>query len=194
MEKVANISTDETVLVEKCRQGDSAAMERLILKYQNRIYNVILKMCANADDAAELTQETFVKAFFALSKFKEELSFFAWIRRIAVNSTLNYLKIRNREKPLAENNPGPVENSRLHTARPERRLEHKRMEQTFHEALHSLPSDQRAIFILRVYEDQSYQEIAQTLNIPHGTVMSRLSRARQKLKHAMSAYLAGGAA
>jgi RNA polymerase sigma-70 factor (ECF subfamily) len=189
-----NDNQEERMLILKAKQGDSRAYESLVRKYQKSIYFLCHRMTGAHQSADDLAQETFVKAFFALSKFKEELSFFAWIRRIAVNSTLNYLKIRNREKPLAENNPGPVENSRLHTARPERRLEHKRMEQTFHEALHSLPSDQRAIFILRVYEDQSYQEIAQTLNIPHGTVMSRLSRARQKLKHAMSAYLAGGAA
>lgn len=189
-----NDNQEERMLILKAKQGDSRAYESLVRKYQKSIYFLCHRMTGAHQSADDLAQETFVKAFFALSKFKEELSFFAWIRRIAVNSTLNYLKIRNREKPLAENNPGPVENSRLHTARPERRLEHKRMEQTFNEALHSLPSDQRAIFILRVYEDQSYQEIAQTLNIPHGTVMSRLSRARQKLKHAMSAYLAGGAA
>jgi RNA polymerase sigma-70 factor (ECF subfamily) len=66
------------------------------------------------------------------------------------------------------------------------------MEQTFREALYSLPADQKAIFILKVYEEQSYKDIARVMNIPHGTVMSRLSRARQKLKHAMAAYLEGG--
>ena len=189
-----NENHEERMLIVKAKQGDSRAYESLVKKYQKSIYFLCHRMTGAHQSADDLSQETFVKAFFALAKFKEELSFFAWIRRIAVNSTLNYLKIRKREQPLAEDIPGPAGNPGLHTTKPEKRLELKRMEQTFHEALHSLPSDQRVIFILRVYEEQSYQEIADTLNIPHGTVMSRLSRARQKLKYAMSAYLAGGAA
>ncbi len=188
-----NDNQEERMLIVKAKLGDSRAYESLVKKYQKSIYFLCHRMTGAHQSADDLSQETFIKAFFALAKFKEELSFFAWIRRIAVNSTLNYLKIRNREKPLMEDNPGPAENPRLHTARPEKRLEHKRMEETFHEALHTLPSDQRAIFILRVYEDQSYQEIAETLDIPSGTVMSRLSRARRKLKHALSAYLEEGA-
>jgi len=116
----------------------------------------------------------------------------AWIRKIAVNSTLNYLKLRKREKPLIENNHPDTGNPGSYAALPEQKLEQKRMEQRFRDALHTLPADQRAIFILKVYEEQSYKDIAQTLNIPHGTVMSRLSRARQKLRLALAAYLEGG--
>ncbi len=185
---------EERMLIVKAKQGDSRAYESLVKKYQRSIYYLCHRMTGVHQSADDLSQETFVKAFFALSRFKEEMSFFAWIRRIAVNSTLNYLKLRNREKPLPENNPGPAGNPSLHTALPEKRLEYKRMEQTYQEALHSLPSDQRAIFILKVCEDLSYHDIAQTLKIPQGTVMSRLSRARQKLKQAMASYIEGGAA
>ena len=92
MTEAANISVDDTILVEQCRQGDSAAMQRLILKYQNRIYNTILKICANPDDAAELAQETFVKVIENIDKFQGRSSFYTWVFRIAVNLTLNYCK------------------------------------------------------------------------------------------------------
>ena len=82
------IQISDAVLVKQCQQGDSAAMELLILKYQHRIYNVILRLCANVDDAAELAQETFVKAIEHIGKFKGKSSFYTWVFRIAVNLTL----------------------------------------------------------------------------------------------------------
>ena len=84
------VSMDDTSLVKKCQHGDSDAMEQLILKYQNRIYNVILKICADPDDAAELTQETFVKVIENIDKFEGKSRFYTWAFRIAVNLTLNY--------------------------------------------------------------------------------------------------------
>jgi RNA polymerase sigma-70 factor (ECF subfamily) len=84
------VPIDDAALLEKWRWGDSAAMEELILKYQNRIFNVILKICANIDDAAELTQETFVKIIQGIDKFEGKSSFYTWAFRIAVNLTLNY--------------------------------------------------------------------------------------------------------
>ena len=188
-----NESEEERMIIVKAKKGDSSAYESLVRKYQRSIYYLCHRMTGAHQSADDLSQETFVKAYFALPKFNEEMSFFAWIRKIAVNSTLNYLKLRNREKPLAEDNPPPgTGNPGSHAAMPEAELEQKRMEQTFREALHSLPADQKAIFILKVFEEQSYKDIARIMNIPHGTVMSRLSRARQKLKHAMAAYLEGG--
>ena len=97
-----NIMIHDDMLVEQCRRGDSDAMERLILKYQNRLYNVILKICANTDDAAELAQETFVKIIENIDKFEGRSSFYTWAFRIAVNLTLNYCKssARLRYRPL----------------------------------------------------------------------------------------------
>ncbi|MGB2908690.1 MAG: sigma-70 family RNA polymerase sigma factor [Candidatus Aminicenantaceae bacterium] len=187
-----NESEEERMLIVKAKNGDSSAYETLVRKYQRSIYYLCHRMTGAHQSADDLSQETFVKAYFALPKFNEEMSFIAWIRKIAVNSTLNYLKLRKREKPLIENNHSDTGNPGSRAAMPEQKLEQKRMEQTFRDALHTLPAEQRAIFILKVYEEQSYKDIAQTLNIPHGTVMSRLSRARQKLKLALAAYLEGG--
>ena len=90
--EAVNINIDDTALVNLCKKGDNDAMERLILKYQNRIYNVILKICANADDAAELTQDAFVKVIENINSFQGKSKFYTWLFRIAVNLTLNYCK------------------------------------------------------------------------------------------------------
>ena len=90
--QLENISLDDSVLVRKCQQGDSEAMGRLIVKYQDRIFNVIIKICHNFDDAVELTQETFVKAIEKIETFQGRSQFYTWLFRIAVNLTLNYQK------------------------------------------------------------------------------------------------------
>jgi len=187
-------SEEERMLIVKAKSGDSRAYEVLVRRYQRSIYGLCHRMTGAHQSADDLSQETFVKAFFSLSKFREEMSFFAWIRRIAVNSTLNYLKARKRERPLDENHPITAGNPGTRADMPEQRLDHKRLEQTFREALQTLPADQRAVFILKVYEDQSYKDIAETMKIPRGTVMSRLCRARRKLRLALSAFLEGSEA
>jgi RNA polymerase sigma-70 factor (ECF subfamily) len=186
-----NENDEERMLIVKAKDGDSGAYEVLVRKYQKSIYYLCRRMTGAHQSADDLSQETFIKAFFSLPKFKEEMSFFAWIRRIAVNSTLNYLKVRSREMPLNENSPRIAGNPGLGPNLPEDELEHKRMHEVFRRALQSLPNDQRAVFILKIYEQQSYDDIARIMNIPHGTVMSRLSRARQKLRLALSEYLRG---
>ena len=97
-----NINIDDSILVDKCKTGDPEAMERLILKYQDRIYNCILKICANNDDAAELTQETFVKIIENINNFEGRSSFYTWAFRIAVNLTINHCKknVKIGFKPL----------------------------------------------------------------------------------------------
>ena len=94
--ELENINIDDTVLVEQCRRGNTDAMERLIIKYQDRIYSVILRICANRDDAVELTQDTFVKVIENINSFREKSAFYTWLFRIAVNLTLNHCKRRVR--------------------------------------------------------------------------------------------------
>ena len=184
---------EDRMLIVKAKKGDSIAYEALVRKYQKSIYYLCHRMTGAHQSADDLSQETFVKAYFSLPKFKEGMNFFTWIRKIAVNSTLNYLKVRKREKPLVENHDFSPNNPGSHaTEMPEERLERIRMEEKFNLALALLPADQRAIFVLRVFEHQSYKDIAQTLNIPEGTVMSRLSRARHKLRQEMAEYVEGG--
>lgn len=196
--KSANI--DDTILVEQCREGDSAAMERLILKYQNRIYNVILKMCVNPDDAAELTQETFVKVIQSIDKFEGRSSFYTWAFRIAVNLTLNYCQRSARiavQSLDAEECRNPAEARQVlkeflsdeASPDPAAVAQNRELCEIAMQSLMKLDEAQRAVIVLRDIEGMNYAQIAQVLGIELGTVRSRLSRARTRLREIIEAVL-----
>ncbi len=196
----ANISIDDSVLVEKCRRGDYDAMERLITKYQNRIYNVILKICANADDAAELTQETFVKVIENINRFQGRSSFYTWAFRIAVNLTLNYCR-RNVRLPVtsleALADQGQKDKKQLlkdflsddSSPDPAAVAQNRELHEMALKALMKLDDAQRTVIVLRDIEGMNYAQIARVLDIELGTVRSRLSRARSNLRDIMEAFL-----
>jgi RNA polymerase sigma-70 factor (ECF subfamily) len=175
--------TQETRLVASAKEGNMEAFESLVRKYQQSIYYLCRRMAGTHQAADDISQETFIKAFFALSQFNELMNFQAWLRKIAVNNSLNYLKARKKEVPLGETEIRNSDNrSSLHQELPQETAQRNEVERKFKEALQTLPPDQKSIFILRFYENLSYKEISQALNLPRGTVMSRLNRARQKLK------------
>lgn len=198
--EAANISIDDATLVEKCRQGDSDAMERLIIKYQDRIYNVILKICANNDDAAELTQETFVKVIENIAKFQGRSSFYTWAFRIAVNLTLNFrrrnskLAVRSLEAQGKESgeNKGRLLRDFLRddsASDPAGLAQSAELCEIAIKAMMRLDDAQRTVVVLRDIEGMNYAQIAGVLNIQLGTVRSRLSRARSNLRNIMEAFL-----
>ncbi len=200
MTEVANINIDDAVLVRQCWQGDSAAIERLILKYQNRIYNVILKICADADDAAELTQDTFVKIIENIDNFQGRSSFYTWAFRIAVNLTLNYCRRNARigfssldaEQIRYDSQPGKVLKELLSddsSLDPADVAQNKELCQILVESLKKLDDAQRAVVVLRDIEGMNYNQIANVLDIELGTVRSRLSRGRKKLRQILEAIL-----
>lgn len=192
-----NINIDDTVLVEQCRQGDSEAMERLILKYQNRIYNVILKICANADDAAELTQETFVKVIENIDKFEGRSGFYTWAFRIAVNLTLNYCQRSGRLglKSLDAEDDGQARQQLKEflnddsSPDPAAVAANKELCEIVIASLMKLNDAQRTVVVLRDIEGMNYAQIAEVLDVELGTVRSRLSRARSNLRGIMEAIL-----
>jgi len=198
--EAGNINIDDAVLVRQCRQGDSAATERLILKYQNRIYNAILRICANRDDAAELTQDTFVKVIENIDKFEGRSSFYTWAFRIGVNLTLNY---RQRSVKLglksldAEDNEHGGEAGRVlkefltdnNLPDPAVVVENKELCGAVVKAMMKLDDAQRAVIVLRDIEGMNYAQIAEVLGIELGTVRSRLSRARTNLREIVEAIL-----
>jgi RNA polymerase sigma-70 factor (ECF subfamily) len=198
--ETAKVSIDDTVLVEQCRRGDSLAMERLILKYQNRIYNIILKMCANADDAAELTQDTFVKIIESIDGFHGKSSFYTWAFRIAVNLTLNYCK-RNAKfgaQSLDGADEGNGEQGRqqlrmvladVNLPDPGAITADRELCEIIMRVLMMLDDEQRAVMLLRDVEGMNYAQIAEVLNVELGTVKSRISRARARLKEIMEIIL-----
>jgi len=191
---------DDGVLVAQCRRGDSAAMERLILKYQNRIYNVILKMCANPDDAAELTQETFVKIIESIDKFEGRSGFYTWAFRIAVNLTLNFCqrkgKVGYSSLDAEDNEHSPRSRAQLKeflsdTSSPDPAViaQNKELSEIVLETLTKLDDAQRTVVVLRDIEGMNYAQIAKVLGVELGTVKSRLSRARSNLREILETIL-----
>ena len=200
MAEAADISIDNGVLVEQFRWGDSAAMEQLILRYQNRIYNVILKICANADDAAELTQETFVKVIENIDEFEGRSGFYTWAFRIAVNLTLNYCKrsvklgIRSLDAENDEHNRqarGVLKEFLSDDSSPDPAVvaQNRELCEMAIKSLMRLDDPQRAVVVLRDIEGMNYAQIAKVLDVELGTVKSRLSRARSNLRKILEMML-----
>jgi len=181
---------EDEILIGRAKMGDKAAYESLVRRYQHGIYRLCFQMTGAHPAADDLAQETFVKAYFALQSFKEGTHFHAWIRRIAVNASLNYLKVRKREEPLGDrpdDYPGAVFSSVNDS--PHEQLLRNDTGRAVDKALQALPSKLRAVFVLHVLESMRYEDIARALGIPKGTVMSRLNRARQKLQRSLAGSL-----
>jgi RNA polymerase sigma-70 factor (ECF subfamily) len=198
--RAVSINIDDSVLVRQSQSGDTDAIERLILKYQNRIYNVILKMCGNPDDAAELTQETFVKVIESIDKFKGRSRFYTWLFRIAVNLTLNRCQRSARTSVRSldaddRDQEGTGRQALREFLKDDRAVDPALVAQSrelcdlVKKSLLQLDEPQRAVVVLRDIEGMSYAEIADVLNVELGTVRSRLSRARSNLREVLEAML-----
>lgn len=170
-------------LVTWSKTGDLEAFGELVRRYQKPVFRIVLRMVRSPDDADDLTQDTFVRAHRGLRTFKDEYDFHPWLYRIAVNQAINFLNKRKRqaaadldEVPEGDIRAGPEPESPLQSASRQELL--TRLES----ALEKLPEEQRTVFLLRVQEGLSYEEIAETMETPKGTVMSRLARARMALR------------
>ena len=199
-EELENISIDDGTLIRQCRQGDLKAMERLIVRYQDRIFNVIMKIVGNSDDAAELTQETFVKVIEKINTFKSQSSFYTWLFRVAVNTTLNFC--RKRFKVSTRSLDSIVGSDDGQTGRklseylqesteidPAELAQNKETGEIVMAALTKLDDNHRVVIVLRDIEGMSYAEITQSLDLELGTVKSRISRARAELRKILEAIL-----
>ena len=195
-----NISIDDATLVRKCQDGDLEATERLIVRYQDRIYNVILKIVGNKDDAAELTQETFVKVIEKVTSFKAKSSFYTWLFRVAVNTALNFCRKRfkvshqsldvvvggdngDAAKKLSDYLADETEYDPVQIAQT------KETGDIVSAALSKLDDNHRVVIVLRDIEGMSYAEVAKALDLELGTVKSRISRARAELREILEAVL-----
>ena len=193
----ANISIDEAALVAQAKAGNMESVERLILKYQDRVYNTILKVCGNADDAAELTQDTFVRVIQNLKNFKGQSSFYTWMFRIAVNLTLNFCKKNSRVSfQSLQSEPDEELKKQLKdylidktSPQPPEIAATKELHSLILKALEKLDADQRAVVVLCDIEQMNYAEIAETLDIEIGTVKSRIARGRKNLREILEAVI-----
>lgn len=178
-------------LIRKTKQGNLHSFEELVKKYQKNIYRLAFRMTRDHDTADDLAQETFVKAFTSIGSFKEEHSFYPWIFRICMNLSINYLKRKKFMVSESELLPRKLEDSKA-TGDPMSQLIRDELMDRVESSIDALPPPFKAVFILKVYEELSYEQIAQNLKISVGTVMSRLFRARERLQKSLKDYLPGG--
>jgi RNA polymerase sigma-70 factor (ECF subfamily) len=176
----------EADLLGKARDGNLFAFEEVVRRYQRRVYAVAFRIVRRHDVADDVTQEAFIRAHQALKSFDLGRPFGPWICRIAANLAINHVRSPEaREEALPE---GHAEEP-SEAPGPETRVLEREGREVLHRAVLDLPGEQRAVFVLRVYEELSYREIAEALGLSMGTVMSRLSRARQRLREALAPYL-----
>lgn len=190
-EPMASEAMSDAEYVRKLQRGETEAFETLIRRHQKTIFNLVYRMLGDYDEAAEISQEAFLSAYRAIGSFRGEANFSTWLYRIALNhattrrKTLNLRQQRNvpieNTEPLSDPHAGPVE-----------AMETKEIRDRVQQALNSLDPDDAAVILLRDLQDVPYEEVSLVLEIPMGTVKSRLHRARQALKAKLAPYFYAG--
>jgi RNA polymerase sigma-70 factor (ECF subfamily) len=179
------VNTDQDAeLIRRVQAGERSAFDLLVLKYQQRVVNLVHRYVYDHAEALDVAQETFIKAWRAMPGFRGESAFYTWLYRIAVNTAKNHLESRHRqpqpvdaELEILEQIEGGTKLRELAT--PEDYLHESELAQAIRSAIAELPEDYRSAFSLRELEGLSYEEIAQVMNCPIGTVRSRIFRARE---------------
>jgi len=186
---------DEMELVRKARHGDLESYDELVKRYQERIYATVYHMTSNHEDANDLAQEAFIKAFHALKSFKGGSSFYTWVYRIAVNKTINFLKQRKNRAQMslddldfnAEHDPDLV--ALISDKTPRREVNLAELQEKLNGAMQKLSEPHRLVVTLHDVQGLSHEEIAKIMECNIGTVRSRLFYARQQLQAYLSDYL-----
>ncbi len=173
-------------LVERVQRGDRKAFDLLVLKYQQRIVNLVSRFVRNQADALDVTQDAFIKAYRALPNFRGESAFYTWMYRIAVNTAKNYLAVQSRrplgmEQDISEIEQFEGDNALKEYATPENLLLRDEIQETVINAIEELPEDLRVAITLREVEGLSYEDIAVAMDCPIGTVRSHIFRAREAI-------------
>lgn len=179
------MSFDEQRLIKASLGGDTSAFGQLVCHYQDRLFNTVFRLLANAEDAQDVVQESFISAYLSLDGFKGDSRFFTWLYRIAINTAITH---KRRKRPVLSIHMGrpsagflePADDSE--TSQPGRDLEKAEEEKRLQDALLKLSPEHRSVLILKDIEGQKYEEIAEVLEVPIGTVRSRLHRARTELR------------
>ncbi len=185
----------DQLLVERVQRGDKKAFDILVAKYQHKIVKLISRYIRDQAEVLDVAQDAFIKAYRALPKFRGESAFYTWLYRIAINTAKNYLVAQGRRLPdsdveisVAENFEGASELRDYAT--PERLLLKDEIERTVFEVIEQLPEDLRTAITLRELEGLSYEEIAEAMGCPIGTVRSRIFRAREAIHNKLKPLLA----
>ncbi len=180
-------------LVEECREGDSSAFDELVRRYKDRIYNVAYRFLGSHEDALDVSQEVFVRAYRGVAQFRGQAQVYTWLYSIAANLSRNWVRDRGRKGRNqgvsfdALTDPEVDRSARPSVARaphptPREAAEGRELDEVLQQCLRELPEHYRMAFVLRTFDDLSYDEIADALGCPSGTVKSRINQARKMLR------------
>jgi RNA polymerase sigma-70 factor, ECF subfamily len=177
--------SDDLKLIGDCLNGNSAAFGELVSRHQDRLYNTVLRLLDHPEDARDVVQEAFLHAYQSLHSFKGDARFFTWLYRIAVNTAISYKRKRRLVLRLQPNGDGngvldPLDPNEAN--RPGHAMEMAEQEKRVHEALAQLSPEHRLVLVLKDMEGMKYEEMAGVLQVPIGTIRSRLHRARLEIR------------
>jgi len=181
-----NAQVCDQQLVVRVQNGDKGAFDLLVLKYQQKMHAIVSRFVRDTDDVADVVQESFIKAYRALPNFRGDSQFYTWLYRIGVNTAKNYLVARSRRSPSSDVDVADAEyysgNEYLKDlGTPENNFFRDELESLILKVIAELPEDLRTAVTLREYEGLSYEEIAQIMDCPVGTIRSRIFRARESI-------------
>ena len=188
---MASDSISDADYVRRLQRGETDAFEMLVRRHEKTIFNLVYRMLGDYDEAAEVSQEVFLSAYRAIGRFRGDANFSTWLYRIALNHTSTRRKSLSRRQqrnvaiedtePVRDLQPGPAET-----------MEKKEIRERVQRALNNLEPDDATVIVLRDLQDIPYEEVARLLEVPVGTVKSRLHRARQALKSQLATYFYAG--
>ncbi len=182
-----NEQLTDQALIERVQNGDKQAFNLLVIKYQNKVCNLISRYINNSGDVPDVAQEAFIKAYRALPRFRGDSAFYTWLYRIAVNTAKNYVVAQGRRPPANDIDAEDAENydnggSLKEISNPENLMLSEQLKQAVFTTIESLPDDLKMAITLREIEGLSYEEIAEVMDCPVGTVRSRIFRAREAVE------------
>ncbi|SFS39988.1 RNA polymerase sigma-70 factor, ECF subfamily [Succinivibrio dextrinosolvens] len=191
-ENLQKASSDEAI-VKRVQQGDVSAYNILVIKYQHKVAQIISKFVGNSADVNDVAQEAFIKAYKAINNFRGESSFYTWLYRIVVNAAKTYLESNSKRKnhiDVDSEEFQSIDSQGVLTSResPDKIIESQELQQVILSAMNELPEELRQAIMLREVEGMSYEDMADLLQIPLGTVRSRIFRARQFIEEKMSKF------
>jgi RNA polymerase sigma factor (sigma-70 family) len=178
---------DDDKLIEKALKGDQMAYRGLVEKHQGSVYHVIFRIVRDKELASDLVQDTFMKAFSSLKTYRSEFRFSTWLYKIAANASIDFIR-KKRIKALSLDNPINTEDGQVtidipdNRHHPEEEMVRRERASSIDEAIGALPNKYRQVIIARHQEEKSYEEIADELGVPVGTIKARIFRARELLK------------
>ncbi len=185
---------DDQQLVERVQRGDKRAFDLLVLKYQHRILSLVTRFVRDTHEAQDVAQEAFIKAYRALPNFRGESAFYTWLYRIAINTAKNHLASRNRrprevDASIEDAEYFEGEHALKDIDTPESLLLRDEIEAAVNQSIRQLPEDLRTALTLREFDGLSYEDIAEVMQCPVGTVRSRIFRAREAVDKALQPLL-----